>query len=71
MKVVLSGLFKHSFVPDGSVRKLRSLLRLRRKPVNERRKEKNRLQNLLEDAKIKYANVARDVFSKTGQGIIT
>jgi len=69
-KLLLSGLLKHSFVPDSSVRELRSLLRHRRKLVNERSKEKNRLQNILEDANIKLGSVVSDVFSKTGQGII-
>jgi transposase len=69
-KLLLSGLLKHSFVPDGWVRELRTLLRHRRKLVNERSKEKNRLQNILEDANIKLGSVVSDIFSKTGQGIV-
>jgi transposase len=70
VKLLLSGLLKHSFIPDSSVRELRTLLRHRKKLVNERSKEKNRLQNILEDANIKLSSVVSDVFSKTGQGIV-
>ena len=69
-KLLLSGLLRHSFVPEGWVRELRTLLRHRKKLVNERSREKNRLQNILEDANIKLGSVVSDVFSKTGQGII-
>ncbi|MGX5858764.1 IS110 family transposase [Dyadobacter jiangsuensis] len=69
-KLLLSGLLRHSFVPEGWVRELRTLLRHRKKLVNERSREKNRLQNILEDANIKLGSVVSDVFSKTGQGIV-
>ncbi|CAG4988648.1 hypothetical protein DYBT9275_00760 [Dyadobacter sp. CECT 9275] len=69
-KLLLSGLLRHSFVPESWVRELRTLLRHRKKLVNERSREKNRLQNILEDANIKLGSVVSDVFSKTGQGII-
>lgn len=69
-KLLLSGLLRHSFIPEGWVRELRTLLRHRKKLVNERSREKNRLQNILEDANIKLGSVVSDVFSKTGQGII-
>lgn len=69
-KLLLSGLLKHSFVADGPIRELRTLTRHRRKLINERSREKNRLQNILEDANIKLGSVISDVFSKTGTGIM-
>lgn len=69
-KLLLSGLLKHSFVPDQPTRLLRTLFRHRKKLINQRSREKNRLQNVLEDANIKLGSVVSDVFSKTGQAII-
>lgn len=69
-KLLLSGLLKHSFVPDQPTRELRMLFRHRKKLINQRSREKNRLQNVLEDANIKLGSVVSDVFSKTGQAII-
>jgi len=69
-KLLLSGLLKQSFVPDKPIRELRSLYRHRKKLINQRSREKNRLQNVLEDANIKLASVISDIFSKTGQAIM-
>jgi len=49
---------------------LRTLHRHRRKLTGQRTAEKNRLQNILEDANIKLGNVVSDVFGKTGKAII-
>lgn len=69
-QLLLSGLLKRSFVPDSQTRELRALYRHRKKLINQRSREKNRLQNVLEDANIKLGSVVSDVFSKTGQAII-
>jgi transposase len=69
-QLLLSGLLKRSFVPDAQTRQLRVLYRHRKKLINQRSREKNRLQNILEDANIKLGSVVSDVFSKTGQAII-
>jgi transposase len=69
-QLLLSGLLKRSFVPDSRTRQLRALYRHRKKLINQRTREKNRLQNILEDANIKLGSVVSDVFSKTGQAII-
>lgn len=69
-KLLLSGLLKGSFVPPEQIRELRDLHRHRRKLIGQRTAEKNRLQNILEDANIKLGCVVSDVFGKTGSAII-
>ena len=69
-KLLISGLLKGSFVPTQNIRELRVLHRHRRKLIGQRTAEKNRLQNILEDANIKLGSVTSDVFGKTGQAII-
>lgn len=69
-KLLLSGLLKKSFVPDKHTRQVRGLYRHRKKLINQRSTEKNRLQNILEDANIKLSSVVSDVFGKTGQAIL-
>lgn len=69
-KLLMSGLLKKSFVPDAHTRKVRGLFRHRKKLVNQRSTEKNRLQNILEDANIKLGSVVSDVFGKTGLAIL-
>lgn len=70
VKLLLSGLLKASFVPPQHSRELRMLFRHRKKLINQRTSEKNRLQNILEDANIKLGSVVSDVFGKSGQAII-
>jgi transposase len=60
------GLITKSFVPPHSIRQLRELVRYRRKVVENRSSERNRVLRLLESANIKLANVASDVFGKSG-----
>ena len=69
-KLLLSGLLKGSFVPPQQIRELRVLHRHRRKLIGQRTAEKNRLQNILEDANIKLGSVVSDVFGKSGQAMI-
>lgn len=69
-KLLMSGLLKASFIPPQPIRELRALHRHRRKLVGQRTSEKNRLQNILEDANIKLSSVISDVFGATGKAII-
>ena len=69
-KLLLSGLLKGSFIPTQSIRELRVLQRHKKKLIHQRTAEKNRLQNVLEDANIKLGSVVSDVFGKTGMAII-
>ena len=70
VKLLLSGLLKGSFIPSQQIRELRVLHRHRRKLISQRTAEKNRLQNILEDANIKLGSVVSDVFGKSGTAII-
>jgi transposase len=69
-KLLLSGLLKSSFVPPQNIRELRVLHRHRRKLIGHRTAEKNRLQNILEDANIKLGSVVSNVFGKSGMAMI-
>jgi transposase len=60
------GLIRRSFVPPKPIRELRDLMRYRRKLVESRSAERNRLLKLLESANIKLASVASDVFGASG-----
>jgi transposase len=64
------GLIRSSFVPAKPVRELRDLLRYRRKLVDARAAERNRLLKLLETANIKLSSVASDVFGVSGMAML-
>ena len=61
------GLLRASFVPPKPVRELRDLTRYRRKLVESRSAERNRLLKVLETANIKLASVVSDVFGASGR----
>lgn len=61
------GLIRPSFVPPPPLRELRELLRYRRKLVEAKTAERNRLLRLLETANVKLAAVMSDVFGASGQ----
>jgi transposase len=61
------GLLRSSFIPPKPIRQLRDLTCYRRKLVESRSAERNRLLKLLESANIKLASVASDVFGVSGQ----
>ncbi|HZY04760.1 MAG TPA: IS110 family transposase [Anaeromyxobacteraceae bacterium] len=60
------GLIAKSFVPPKPIRALRELVRYRRKLVDLRSAERNRVLKVLESANIKLAIVASDVFGVSG-----
>ncbi len=60
------GLISKSYVPAKPLRELRDLLRYRRKLVESRSAERNRLLKVLETANIKLASVATNVFGVSG-----
>lgn len=59
------GLLRGSFIPPAKIAKLRDLTRYRTKIVQERVRETQRIQKLLEDAGIKLDSVATDVLGKS------
>jgi transposase len=65
-ELVRHGLIAKSFVPPPPIRVLRDLLRYRRKLVESRTSERNRLLKLLETANIKLSSVASNVFGVSG-----
>jgi transposase len=69
-RLVRSGLIRASFVPPKPLRELRELLRYRRKLVESRTAERNRLLKLLESANIKLASVASNVFGVSGLAMV-
>ena len=69
-KLLLSGLLKGSFVPAEWIRELRDLCRYKRKLIAQRVAQRNRVHKILEDANIKLASVASDIFGVTGTLII-
>jgi transposase len=60
------GLLRASFVPPKPIRELRDLTRYRRKLVECRSAERNRLLKVLETANIKLASIVSDVFGASG-----
>jgi transposase len=64
------GLLRGSFVPPVEIRELRDVTRYRRQLVEERSREVQRLQKILEDANVKLTSVASDVLGVTGRLIL-
>ena len=60
------GLIASSFVPPKPIRLLRDLLRYRKRVVEARNSEKNRMIKILEQSNVKLASVASDVFGVSG-----
>jgi transposase len=65
------GLLRASFIPDRAQRELRELVRYRRSLVQERSREANRLQKVLEGANVKLASVASDVLGRSGRDMLS
>lgn len=64
------GLIKGSFIPPRPIRELRDLTRYRRKLIQLRSSEINRIQKFLEDANIKLSSVVTDINGVSAQEII-
>ena len=64
------GLLRGSFVPPREVARLRDLTRYRTKLTQERVRETQRIQKLLEDAGIKLDSVATDVLGKASRRML-
>ena len=64
------GLLQGSYIPDRDQRELRELIRYRRSLIDERAREVNRIQKVLEGANIKLSSVASDVLGKSGRAML-
>lgn len=68
--VVAHGMVRSSFVPPPDIRELRELTRYRKNLVDERAREVQRLDKVLQDAGIKLSSVASKVLTKSGRKMI-
>jgi transposase len=69
-KLMRFGLLQASFIPPKGQRDLRDLTRYRTKLVQERVREVNRVQGVLERANIKLASVISDVLGVSGRAML-
>ena len=69
-KLLLSGLLKGSFIPPHPIRELRDLTRYKRKLIEQKSSEKNRIQKILEDGNIKLSSVVSNMSGVTAEKII-
>jgi transposase len=70
LELLQHGLMRGSFIPSAPIRELRELTRYRTSLVQERTREVNRIQKVLEDANIKLASVASDPLGPSGRRMI-
>jgi transposase len=69
-KLMRFGLLQASFIPPKGQRDLRDLTRYRTKLVQERVREVNRVQGVLERANIKLASVIADILGVSGRAML-
>lgn len=64
------GLLKPSYIPDRDQRELRELVSYRKSLIQDRTRELNRLQKMLEGANIKLSGTIADINGKSGRNIL-
>lgn len=64
------GLLKASYIPDRNQRELRELVRYRRSIIEERARQHNRIQKVLEGANIKLASVVSDIMGVSAKEML-
>jgi transposase len=64
------GLLKASFIPDRNQRELRELVRYRRSIIEERARQHNRIQKVLEGANIKLGSVVSDIMGVSSKNML-
>jgi transposase len=69
-ELVEYGLVRPSFVPPPPIREARNLTRYRKAQVEERSREAQRLDKILQDAGVKLSSVATDILGKSGRAIL-
>lgn len=69
-QVLECGLLKRSLVPPAPLRDLRELTRYRKRQIEDRAQEVNRLYRILEDAGLKLASVMSDVMGRSGRAML-
>lgn len=68
--LVEHGLVRPSFVPPKEIRELRNLTRYRRAQIEERSREAQRLDKVLQDAGIKLSSVASHILGVSGRAML-
>lgn len=69
-QLVEHGLVRPSFVPPRDIRELRDLTRYRKAQIQERTREVQRLDKILQDAGIKLSSVASEVLGVSGRAML-
>src|SRR5882724_1079084 len=64
------GMIRPSFIPPRAQRELRDLTRRRKQMIRAAADERNRVQQVLEDANVKIGDVLSDVFGLSGQRML-
>ena len=64
------GLARASFIPPPQIREIRELTRYRRSVVEERSREAQRLDKVLQDAGVKLSSVASDILGVSGRSML-
>jgi transposase len=69
-KLLRHGLLRASYIPDRNQRELRELVRYRRSIIEERARELNRFQKVLEGANIKLGSVVSEIMGVSSQEML-
>lgn len=69
-KLLRHGLLKASFIPNRIQRELRELVRYRRSMIEERARQHNRIQKVLEGANIKLGSVVSDIMGVSARDML-
>jgi transposase len=69
-RLVRFGLVRASFVPPPPIRELRNLCRYRRARMEERTRETQRLDKVLQDAGVKLSSVASNILGVSGRDML-
>ncbi|MGQ7889174.1 IS110 family transposase [Paenibacillus sp. WC2504] len=69
-KLLRHGLLKASFIPNRIQRELRELVRYRRSIIEERARQHNRIQKVLEGANIKLGSVVSDIMGVSSKDML-
>lgn len=64
--LVRHGLVKASYIPNREQRELREITRYRQEIIEERARESNRIQAVLEGCNVKLSSVITDISGKNG-----
>jgi transposase len=70
-QLIEHGLVGPSFVPPKPIRELRDVTRYRKAQIEERGREAQRLDKVLQDAGVKLSSVATDILGRSGRDMLT